>query len=150
MIIDKLDNCEFYMGLNERIAAGLKYLKDTDLSKLAPGKYEIDGSKVYVQISGGETKPEHEGKWEGHRKYIDIQYVFEGSEMMGYANLGQMKEDTEYDEKKDIIFFRGKGDMFIVQAGYFALFTPEDIHLTSIMVDEPKYRKKALVKILIK
>jgi len=36
-----------------------------------------------------QTKPREQGIWEAHRKYIDVQYMIQGSELMGWASIGQ-------------------------------------------------------------
>ena len=79
MIIDSLKNAKLYYGLGERIEKGLKFLENTDLSEYKNGKYEIDGEKIYVSVQDYETKPLEPGKCEPHRKYLDIQYIIQGS-----------------------------------------------------------------------
>ena len=37
-------------------------------------------------------KAESEGKLEAHRKYIDVQYVISGEELMGYAPLSNQTD----------------------------------------------------------
>jgi beta-galactosidase beta subunit len=36
------------------------------------------------------TEPAEEGVWEAHREYIDIQYIVQSCERMGFANLRTM------------------------------------------------------------
>lgn len=149
MVIDNLMNACFYKGLGERLSAALKYLKETDFSSMEPGKYEIDQSNVFALVQRYESKQPETGKWEGHRKYIDIQYVAEGSERMGYANITRMKAIRQYDVEKDFILFKGEGDYFSAVAGSFAIFTPQDAHMTGIMTDKPQMVKKVVIKVRV-
>src|SRR5574340_275000 len=113
MIIDHLKNAALYYGMSEKFAAAFNYLKNSDLSNINPGKYEIDGSNIYALVQRYMTKPRENGFWEAHRRYIDIQYVVKGVELIGYANLDNLKAG-EYDEAKDFLPLQGNGDFIIV------------------------------------
>lgn len=149
MIIDKIQNASFYYGINEKIATALKYLKNTDLSEFQNGKYEIKGDDIFVLIQDYNTKPLSEGKFEAHKKYIDIQYIIKGKEKMGYANVYKLKPATEYDKTKDIMFFEGEGDFVTADEGVFIIFSPEDAHMPGIRTKTSEYIKKAVVKIKV-
>ena len=149
MIIDKLKNASLYYGISEKIATALKYLENTDLSEFKNGKYEIEGDDIFVIVQDYHTKPLSEGKFEAHRKYIDIQYIIKGTEKMGYTNVHKLKSATEYDETKDIIFFEGDGDLVAVDEGFFAIFAPEDAHMPGIESKTSEYVKKAVIKIMV-
>ena len=149
MIIDNIKNAPLYYGVSERIAVALKFLRENDFSVMNPGKYEIDGSNVYALVQRYESKPVEKCKWEAHRRYIDVQYVAEGIEQIGYANLGQMKVSQEYREEGDYLLLEGKGDFFIFRDGNFAIFAPQDVHMPCIAAAEPQIIKKVVVKILV-
>lgn len=149
MIVDKLKNSGIYYGLSERIATGLKYLQEKDLAALEPGRYEIDGSNIFLLIQDYTSKPLEEGKLEAHRRYIDIQYIIEGAEKIGYANIEKLENSAQYSDEKDVVFFKGSGDLVTVKKGYFAVFFPEDAHAPCIAVNNPERVKKAVVKVLV-
>lgn len=91
MIVDKIENTPLYKNLGERIQKSFSYIKQTNLKNLNPGRYDIDGENIFALISEYQTKSEAEGKLEAHKKYIDVQYVIEGEELMGYAPLGSQE-----------------------------------------------------------
>jgi YhcH/YjgK/YiaL family protein len=148
MIIDQLKNASFYSGLHKGLDTAFHYLQNTDLSKIAPGKYEIDGSNVYALVQEYETKPKEKGRWEAHRRYMDVQYVFKGVEKIGYANLEQLKA-VEYDEAKDFLALSGEGDFFVVREGTFVILAPQDGHMPGIAVAGPQFVKKIVVKVRV-
>jgi YhcH/YjgK/YiaL family protein len=148
MIIDRLKNASMYFGLNPRIAAALRFLQKTDLARLEPGRHEIDGDTVYVMVIHNYTKLAEGASWEAHRRYIDVQYVFEGAERMGYANLDGLKVREAYDEKKECVLLDGEGDFLVVPAGTFVIFAPQDAHMPCIALKSPQPVKKAVVKVL--
>lgn len=150
MLIDNLKNADLYYGLSERIKKALMYLKNTDLLNLENGKYEIEGGDIYVIVQDYQTKPQFEGKWEAHKKYIDIQYIIKGREKIGWGTISDFSEITEYNENNDIFFLEGNGDFFEIREGFFTILTPQDVHMPSISVGEGKeYTKKAVIKIRV-
>ncbi len=149
MIIDSLKNASLYYGLGSRVTAGLKFLEKSNIAALATGKHEIDGSNVFAIVQRGETKPQESGKWEAHRRYIDIQYVAEGVEKMGYANLDAMTVEQPYNDQDDYLLCKGEGDFFAVRAGTFVVFAPQDVHMPSLALTKPQPVVKVVVKVLV-
>jgi YhcH/YjgK/YiaL family protein len=149
MITQNIKNAYLYYGLGERLAKGLKYLEQTDFSGMAPGKYEIDGSDVFALVQKYDSKPISQGKWEAHRKYIDIQFIVKGVEQIGYANLDSLEVIQEYDAERDCLLLQGKGNMFECNSGTFAIFDPQDAHMPCIAVRDPEPVKKVVVKVRV-
>jgi beta-galactosidase beta subunit len=87
MILDTIDNTRLYVGLHARFAKALEVLTDKTLSQKEDGKYAVDGDNIYYTIQRYTTKPLNEGKLEAHRKYIDIQFLLSGVELLGYTPL---------------------------------------------------------------
>ncbi len=150
MIVDRLCNAAAYYGISSAIEKALKYLQSTDFTDIKPGTYYIDDNNMYVIISEYNTKPSEEAKFEAHNKYIDVQYIIEGTEKMGYTNVENIKVTINYDEKKDILFGEGIGDFITMPAGSFAIFMPQDAHMPNIKIRDSAYVKKAVVKIMAK
>jgi len=149
MIIDKIENSHIYKELGKRIEKAFEYITNTDLKNIQPGKYEIDGENIFALISEYKNKSEHEGKLEAHRKYIDVQYVINGEELMGYALLGVQQILEPYKEENDIIFFKGEKSFTKVSSGMFAIFFPEDVHMPGISAGNFSDVKKLVIKVRI-
>ena len=147
MVIDNIKNACLYYGLSKRIKIALKFLQNDELLKMEPGKYQIDKNNVYALVQNYESKLSYEGKWEAHRKYVDIQYVLEGTEKIGYYLINNLELLNEYNEKDDYILFKGKGEMLVFNTGTFAIFYPTDAHMPSMAIDDPKFVKKVVVKV---
>jgi YhcH/YjgK/YiaL family protein len=159
MIIDRLQNVQsgFYQtllsapdqsGLAQRLSAGFDYLLAANPADLAPGRVEIDGDRVFALIQEYNTKPMEQGRWEAHVKYIDIQYIANGEENIGYANLGDVTLG-DYDEAKDRYIPQGEGSFIRLSAGMFGLFMPEDAHMPNMAVNQPRPVKKIVVKVAV-
>lgn len=149
MIADSLKNAGTYSYINERIALALKFLQENDATKMEPGRYEIDGASVYALVQSYESLPVEDGKWEAHRRYIDVQYVAQGTERMGYANIDNLAVTQEYMENGDYMLLEGDGSFLTVKPGCFAVFFPQDAHMPCIAVGKPDCIIKVVVKVLV-
>ncbi len=149
MIIDSLKNAALYYGVNSGFRSAFEFLQQSDFEKMKPGRYEIDSDTVYAIVQHYETKPVEQGSWEAHRKYMDIQYVYYGRELMGYSCIDGMKISKEYNQNDDCLFLEGTGDFFKAEAGFFAVFAPEDAHMPCIAVTTPEKVKKVVVKVAV-
>lgn len=91
----------------------------TDFSTIEVGRYEIDADNLFALVQKYDSIPKEQGKWECHRKYIDIQFIAEGTEQIGFRNIDKMKIITEYNPEKDVSFLSGEGDYVTVIVGDF-------------------------------
>lgn len=133
MILDTLGNAAKYAGLKVGISEAFGFLDQPGLAELPDGKYEIAGDRVYAIIAREDGRKAEDGELEGHRKYIDIQYVISGDESMGWKNREGLVNSVEYDKEKDLEFFEGApGSIMRVPPGSFAVFLPTDAHLPLI------------------
>jgi len=149
MIVDQIKNAEQYYSISDRLRKGFEYLLNTDFSNMEVGKYEIEGNQLYALVQNYQTRSMEEGRWEAHKNYIDIQYVFDGNEKMGYAVLDDMEEIQAYNPEKDIYFFKGNGDFVSVSKNMFAVFFPQDVHMPCMTKDTQQNVRKVVVKVKI-
>ncbi len=149
MIIDKIENLHLYEIISERIKQAFEYIHNTNLKSINPGKYEIDGENIFALICEYKTKLEKEGKLEAHRKYLDVQYVIEGEELMGYSPLGNQEILEPYKDENDIVFFKGEKSFLKVSSGMFAIFFPDDVHMPGISTGDITDVKKLVIKVRI-
>jgi YhcH/YjgK/YiaL family protein len=136
----------------QRWISAFKYLQETDLDKVEPGKYKIDGNNVYVSVAEGKTKLFEDTKWEAHKQYIDIQYVVQGKEKIGVAPLSKAVQIEPFDETKDVGFFEVPEPdckYYIAQPGTFFIFFPQDAHRPSVNVKGTDTDKKIVIKIKV-
>ena len=133
MILDTLENAAKYAGLKFGISEAFGFLDQPGLAELPDGKHEIIGDRVYAIVERRPARAIEEGALEGHRKYIDIQYVISGDESMGWSAREGLVNSVEYDEGKDLEFFEGEpGSIVRVPPGCFTVFLPTDAHLPCI------------------
>ena len=110
----------------------------------------MEGEHLFVSVDDYTTKDKSETRYESHRKYIDIQYVIEGEELMGLTTLDKVEITEPYNEEKDIAFYEFEGGDYIkATPGNFVLFFPEDVHRPVMKVNENSRVRKIVVKVLI-
>ncbi|MBP2659588.1 MAG: hypothetical protein H6Q69_2620 [Firmicutes bacterium] len=152
MIIGNLLNIKEEIGLYPPgIQAGLNFLLETDLSSLSLGEHEIHGKQIYAKITEYETEPKEQRRPESHEKYIDIQYICSGEEMITSApivGVGEIDEDCL--SERDILFYKSVAaeTQVILTQGMFVVFFPWDVHRANCNASEQTNKiKKILLKI---
>ena len=97
------------------------------------------------------TKDKENCLYESHKKYIDIQYMFEGDEIMEVENVNNLLITTEYNEELDYAKYAQSSSSSIlkIRKNEFAIFYPNDAHMPCIKIDENKKIIKAVFKILV-
>jgi len=150
MILDRLEHAGMYRGLGPGIAAALDWLAATDVLCLAPGRHELDGDRLVAIVQRYRTRPLAEAIWEAHRRYLDVQYVAEGAERIGYRPLEEgLTVKQPYDQGKDAALFETWGDLVEVPAGSFAIFAPQDVHAPGL-VCSPSGEPAEVLKVVLK
>ena len=97
------------------------------------------------------TKDKRDCFFESHRKYIDIQYIFEGSEIMEVENINKLQITQEYNESLDFAKYEQKpnSSTLIINENELAIFYPNDAHMPCIKVDNNQKIIKAVFKIAV-
>lgn len=147
MILDYAKNIGLYAGCNPRLAKISEFVASHDLKALEKGKYDL-GDECFVNIL--ESAPaETATKWEAHVKYLDVQYIVSGSEVIEWQSFSKMTDVTEYDAVKDRYLGKcGEGKPVALDEGMFMILFPEDGHCPGIKANHD-FVKKAVFKIKI-
>lgn len=114
------------------------------------GKYEIDGDRVFALVQRYGTAPAEPPKFEAHRKFIDVQYVAEGAEVIGCAPLALLRVSEPYDGEKDVCFGSvpdGAWTPLALKAGELAVLWPADAHAPRLPSGAPGPVVKIVVKV---
>lgn len=128
--------------------AAFYFLDNNNLDKLAIGRYELLNDGTYATVSDYITKEPDSARYEAHRKYIDIQYVLNGSEYIDLLRMADINEEAAYDEKSDILFFTGReGQRLLADKKRFFVFFPDDVHKPCLKVVCTGRVRKIVVKI---
>ena len=149
MILDSIDNDARYYALHTGLSRVFDFLRTTDIAALEPGRHDIDGDNLFVNVSQLELRPLDAAHLEAHNRYIDVQVVVEGEETFGWSERKDCrKPEGEFDTERDILFFSDMPQTFYtMRQGQFTILYPEDAHAP--MLGEGKVRK-LIFKVLMR
>lgn len=149
MITGNIHHLDLVPYLPAKLRAAIDYVKQHINAQTPLGKIEIDGDRVFVQISNDSTDLLEQRRAEFHAKYLDIQIVLDGQEGMTFSNLPAGKADTDWLADKDVAFLAAGGQekQIVLQAGDFVVFYPGEVHKPLCAVVAPAHVRKAVVKI---
>ena len=86
---------------------------------------------------------------EAHRKYLDIQYIIKGKEVVGWADLAACTPTDAFNEESDIGFYSGDFNYITVNEGICYVVFPEDAHMPGRHLDVPNDFVKIVVKLKV-
>lgn len=151
MIADTINNSELYKNLSPLIKKGFDYIKQTDFSKMELGKYLIEGDALFALFQEYETKDINDCKLEAHKKYIDIQFILSGRELIGVTPLTDQLPSKEYNADDDYALYDNiSSSMIKLESGDFAIFFPTDLHMPCLKIDNRSEKvKKVVIKVKV-
>ncbi len=134
---------------SKAIITALDFLKNTDFSTIEDGIYDIQGKDVYAQIFHKTTHLIQDTRAETHEKYVDLQYLIDGQELIGVSILSENYVVDEIIKERDLIFYKGEdNETFIkMKPGLFCVFFIDDVHRPAVAVKDPINIRKAVIKI---
>ena len=151
MIVDRVENARLYFPVHKGFEKAFAVLGEAGLIKKPDGRYNVDGDDIYYILQHYTTKPIDQGRFESHKKYIDIQILLAGQELLGYSPTTGLEVVEPYSEEKDIMFYR-VGTIIAqtkLEPGLFCLLFPHDAHLPSCHVTCPAPVHKIVFKIRV-
>ncbi len=147
MILDKPHNLALYRQIDPLFGAAFDYLREARVSELPPGRYPVQGTDVYALVQEYPTRPRALGRWEAHRHYFDLHFMASGEELMGVANIADLRSLGDYDAAKDAEHLEGEGVFLTVPEGWFVIFGTEDAHMPCLEPGRPSTVRKIVLKI---
>jgi YhcH/YjgK/YiaL family protein len=149
MIVANLKDAEKYYGVHKDFKAAFEFLKSLSVDS-PDGTTVFRDGEVWCGVTTSAAKVDDGGEktFEAHRKFIDIQCVIKGQEVMGYSDISEVGETKlPYDESRDVGLYGGEYSTLILKDGDFAVFFPEDAHIP--FISNPEGHKKAVFKIKV-
>ncbi len=135
--------------LQKEIAEIIQFLGATNFKEIGAGRYEYRDD-IFYNVIENMTKNDNEVKSETHEKYIDIHYLVEGVEGIGFAP--KLKQHKIFDDKlkeEDYLLYNPIEEESILElsVGDYVVMFPWDIHRPLLMVGQPSYVKKVIFKV---
>ena len=129
-------------GLEEAVKAIAK------LTDLTPRTVPLSGgNKILIQEYT--TKDGNAQQVEAHREFLDLQYIIEGEELVGWAPLDTLTPADEFNTAKDKGMYAGKNYPMEIAEGYCYVVYPEDAHAPGVYLDESGEVTKLVIKLKV-
>lgn len=132
------------------LIAGLEFLRQADLAALELGRHPIQGEEIFALVSEYETEDWAEKRPEAHRRYLDIQCLGQGREIIGWRPAGDdLKVAEDRLEQDDLVFYQPPvGEAKILLGGdRYGVFWPGEVHRPGCADGAPQTVRKIVVKI---
>ncbi|MFT3962359.1 YhcH/YjgK/YiaL family protein [Propionivibrio sp.] len=151
MIVGRISDIATQRGaLPGAIVRALEALQKVDLGALEPGRYEIEGDKLFYLVQDVELRTMEESRAEAHQKYADIQIPFSTAERYGFAlPQPELAPSDDQLEAKDLAFYpTPAGECFVDAApGTYLVFLPTELHRPCLAIKDKATIRKAVVKV---
>jgi len=150
MIASTLEQHRRYTGLSPRFAAAFDFLEKLPAGR-PDGRYDIDGDNCFALLQSYATRPQAQGTFEAHQRYIDIQFIQSGVETMLWSPLAALRVTQPYLAEKDVALFAmpAQATQINLRAGEFAIFFPEDGHAPGLECGGSSAVRKVVIKVRV-
>ncbi|MBO7110856.1 MAG: YhcH/YjgK/YiaL family protein [Bacteroidaceae bacterium] len=134
MILDTLDRLGNYGYISPLMDKVLEFFRTTDLSTLVPGRIDLQGDDLFVNVNRQDAQTRQEVPIEAHREYIDIQVPISCDEEMGFISAPFLPAPSKpYSAERDVAFYPGLCETYLnVRKGMFTVFFPGEGHAPAI------------------
>jgi biofilm protein TabA len=152
MLVSDLDHIEHQIEITPGLKKAFAFLRSASLRGLPDGRVEIDGDRVFALVQRYHTTAVDSPTFEFHRKYIDIQFIVSGEEIIGWAPLEGITITEAYDTERDICIgtsAKGSWTRAYLEAGQLAVLWPEDGHAPKLAGCAPSAVMKIVVKVAV-
>ena len=132
------------------ILHALEVLQKLDLTRLDPGRYELEADKLFYLVQDAQPRIFDDSQSEAHRSYADIQIPIGACERFGFSlpEPGLMPTDNQLEEN-DIAFYPTPSNEFFmdIAPGTFLIFLPGELHRPCLAIDNKNVFRKVVVKV---
>ena len=156
MIYDSINNIDRYAAVHPRFREAFAFLKELAAKNPPSGRYYPNGrenDEIYANVSSYSTSPLSEREFEAHRRYIDLQYLSGGREMVFFPSAtAEPTEVTvpysgETDAEKRRLANAEECVRIPLCAGTFAIIFPPEPHAPCVAFGSPETVQKIVLKI---
>lgn len=145
MIVDSIRNMAKYETIVPGLLEAINVIEVLEQHEV--GRYELD--RGFYMIQKGKTNPLGESQFEAHERYIDVQIMVSGEEIVEWARIEDLTVTQAYDEEKDFKLCKGQGARVEIKAGMCYVLLPEDAHKPCCHITDQMSYTKIVIKLPI-
>lgn len=116
-----------------------------------PGRYDLEGEHLFMNVMTFETQHPAQKKAEMHEQYIDIQLLLSGEERIEFGVVGSARQCEEQQIEEDYQLCNDIEPLqtLLMKPGMYAIFMPGEPHKPGCIVTQGEEIKKVVVKVHI-
>lgn len=143
--IQSLDSAGLHPVLAEALALALTVRPQ----EKAPGRYELRGDDIFMNVMTFATQSAESKKAELHVQYVDIQLLLMGEEqiLFGVAGAARQCEELHADDDYQLCSVIENEQTITLRPGMFTVFMPGEPHKPGCTVALSRDIKKTVVKV---
>ena len=152
MIVTDLVQLRDQVVLTPNMEKGIEFLLNLGPEDLPVGRAQIEGDNVYAEVQAYNTVEGEATEFEAHRKYIDIQFVARGQEIIAWTSDRNITETTAYVDADDYRLGTAEASNVThirLQTGQLAVFYPVDFHAPRRAAGTSSAVSKIVVKVAV-
>lgn len=149
-IIEWLLKPESELLMHRKLNAALLYLQKLNYESLKEGETEVDTDFYYI-VQRYNTKDVSKCQFESHKKYVDVQIMVEGSEIMDLADISRLYVKQSYNSEDDYILWN-EPERFTrttLRQGDYIVIYPETAHRGAVKLQTNEKVLKIVGKVRI-
>lgn len=151
MIVADLRQLRNQVVVTPNMEKAIAFLEESGQAELEVGRVTIDGDKVYAEVQAYDSVEGPIETFEGHRKYIDIQYVAGGEEIIGWASIDDVSVTEPYESNEHDYWLGTVPAERITEvklkAGQLAVLYPVDAHAPRRAAGASTRVRKLVIKV---
>lgn len=152
MIFDTITNARRYEMINPGFKKAFAYLAQFDPTT-PDGRHDIDGDRVFALVQSYQTAEPSSKHFETHQRYIDVQYVVDGEELIPCIPSSRLATAQSYDEARDLLLYTDCSPDSVAASefgpGDFAIYFPEDAHKPGCIRKQASSVRKIVIKVAV-
>ena len=133
------------LSLEERCLEAANYLCHLKGEELSLGRHIVN-DQFYYNVIEYKTTGEKDKPFESHRKFVDIQLILDGEEIMQVTDISRLHERVVYDNRKDVVLYTATNltASTILRPDSIMILYPRDAHRSMSM-----YKKSTVIKKIV-
>lgn len=147
-LISYNEQCDGEPSVDKRCMDAVDYLLKLDAEKLSLGRHDVNDQFFYNVIEY-QTSNDLTAPYESHLKYIDIQILVLGEELMQVDDISHLHILEPYNEEKDRILYHASvnNSGVVFRPGSVLILYPKDAHRTVAFLSKEINVRKIVGKV---
>ena len=136
-------------GLHPVLQQALTLAVAANPQEKTPGRYELQGDNIFMNVMQFATQSPEQKKAELHREYIDIQVLLSGEEriLFGMTDSARQCEEMHVEDDYQLCSQIADEQAMVLKPGRFVIFMPGEPHKPGCVVQAPMDIKKVVIKV---